>query len=87
MFLGSMETGRLIATILLELSFDSSIREDLASRDLAGKYKNLIKTCLYMKHKACSNTRNEIATDDKETRGDDKRQRCSILPTFPRDTF
>jgi len=32
---GSMETGRLIATILLELSFDSSIREDLASQELA----------------------------------------------------
>ncbi|XP_065061234.1 uncharacterized protein LOC135688341 [Rhopilema esculentum] len=32
---GSMETGRLIATILLELSFDSTIRERLATQELA----------------------------------------------------
>ena len=31
-----METGRLVATILLELSFDSTIRERLATQELAG---------------------------------------------------
>lgn len=40
-FSGSIETGRLIATILLELSFDTSIRENLASQELAGKFNDI----------------------------------------------
>ena len=39
---GSMETGRLVATILLELSFDSTIRERLATQELAGMLASTI---------------------------------------------
>ena len=41
-----METGRLIATILLELSFDSEIRETLATQETAGYYKHIFPIML-----------------------------------------